>query len=764
MAKKAYKKLARLPNGTNGVVHIDVETGKEVPKDQLKSYEIISAGGQSDLNLNKEETTQDTQEFDDVLKRILSSDGNNWEQEVASMSRTPANKYGWIDIPSWLEKTGKYVPAAKVAVGVAAASNVVAKNAARESMGLPPLSLKDGLRDVIKAQDPKVADVQIGKQIYSVTIDGGPTKDGRTSLTPNEARNRAGVLGGLKEATPEQSTANEQSYNRMTGQPNSFVNAERFGYEKNTPDIQVGSSARGTSDFAIMPERPIHPGLGLQNLTPNTGTTTQGLGYGAVTHNNPRRNPGGWDEGMTPTTREAVQMLASMYPNGIALNSATRSSKVNRQVGGQPNSEHLKGNAIDWDISKMTDAEKAKAVENARIAGFERIGSYSSNNVLHLDKNEDYKNDSRSRNYTNDGTWPMMDMSIGNMGRAQDWFSKGLSQDTVPTPTPRPENFMGVPSEVAQVRAVRDVATPTSPAMAAALGYTPRSQEDKSMIALALAGELSGKQLERLAAGDTTAMTEIANMITSIENRAGSGGRFGTNLDSALVGSQYNSLLPDNMRTTMDNYQRHQAVLDTVVGSYYDPNGIKPSSYDFTHYYNPDIVSPSWGTKMGEATNIGDHRFGILNGPGDVPNPYANGGGNNSFGLMSIPGSSGEREGGSWTSGSANSMGPGTYGGSGGASNNSFGNAEGSGYGSQGLAGATKENTGFGPDAKGGSNSFGGFAAGNLGGSASGMGSGFGAAGSSGFSSFGEGGGGKSGGISVESATTGQDISDWGPQ
>lgn len=766
MAKKAYRKLVRLKNGTVGVKYADATTGKIL--DSLDGYELVSGGGFSgeDPFRRQEEGEAPPEIFGDYLYPEHGGYTDTTQDGVKP------GKSEWIDIPQWLQTVGRFIPGGKVALGAVAVNNIMVKNEAREQMGLPPLPIKDNIKEIaLGAQDKKVADVVIGGKTYSVSIDGAQTKDGRTTLTPREAATRGAMLGGLTEATTKEIKDNENSLSKAGPKDNvvrSFVDAERFGYEKGKDPVQISRTD------AVSGGRMIQPGLGLANLVPrNGGDINPGnRGYGSVTHNNPGRNPGGWNEGMQVPTQEAVNRLASMYPNGISLNSATRSPEVNKAVGGTRNSEHMIGNAIDWDISKMSPQEKQQAVENARIAGFDRIGSYSGGNVLHLDRNQDYKGDPRSRAFTNDGTWPMMDMSINNMRGAQGWFQEGLRQDTVPTPTSRPVDIPNNPYQPSKTQEVNskpqeiqtiEGAKISSPAMAAALGYVPRTAEEKQMIALTLAGELSPNQLSKAAAGDSNSFVEIANMITTMENRAGSGGRFGTNLETALTPSQYNSLMDKNLGTTIGNFNRYEQVLSTLVDSYYSPNGIKPSSYDYTHYYNPSLVNPSWGSGMGNSSNVGDHRFGVLP---EVSNPYSNSGsGFTGSGAANDNGSS-------WGSGSANSTGPDTYGGSwGGAADNGsslgspgvFGNSPGGGWGDPGLAGVSYENTGYGPDAAPGSSSFGGYSAGSLGGSATGLGSGLGAAGGGVYSSFGDaGGGGSNLNISVESGTTGQDISNWG--
>lgn len=184
---------------------------------------------------------------------------------------------------------------------------------------------------------------------------------------------------------------------------------------------------------------------------------------------------------------------------------------------------------------------------------------------------------------------------------------------TVAAPTKAPE--------VAAVQGMKDITRPSSPAQAAALGYVARTPEEKAMIAFTLAGELGPNTLAGMAKGDINSLTEFANMVTAIENRAGSG-KFGDNLSDALVPSQFNSLMDDQLDVTASNFSQYQQSIMGLLDSYYTADGVKPSDYTYTHYFNPTIANPDWGSKLSGIKEVGDHRFGVLDSKWDVPNPF----------------------------------------------------------------------------------------------------------------------------------------------
>lgn len=155
------------------------------------------------------------------------------------------------------------------------------------------------------------------------------------------------------------------------------------------------------------------------------------LGGAKVSYNHPDR--GAWYSGLSPDMAHAVETLGANLPDGVSLTSAYRSPSVNKSVKGAKNSQHMTGNAVDVDLSGMTNTERAKAVETARMTGATRIGAYSASpNMMHVDFAAGYAPNN------NVDTYAMFDETASKMRNAPGWFTQGLTQTTVPTPTPRP--------------------------------------------------------------------------------------------------------------------------------------------------------------------------------------------------------------------------------------------------------------------------------------------------------------------------------------
>ena len=139
---------------------------------------------------------------------------------TSSSDRGPTGTYdpnntGYTDKPGWLGATSMLPGAAGMAGKAVNAGinlgNHAAVNNARESIGLDRRDgLMDTARGIMRDNQGQVADASINGEDYSVGIGekmyggGGLTPQGNTSLTPNEARNRALTLGGITEIPQRQ--------------------------------------------------------------------------------------------------------------------------------------------------------------------------------------------------------------------------------------------------------------------------------------------------------------------------------------------------------------------------------------------------------------------------------------------------------------------------------------------------------------------------------------------------------------------------------
>lgn len=217
----AIRKLARQPDGTMRVVYVDAMTGQQI--NNLEGYQVTTAGNTStfkpsptntgDKNPDDEETTAEK-----IKKGVKDTSSDEGPVQVGSgggsssglLDRSVGNNYGYIDAPNWLG-LASFLPgiagtAASAAKYGIRANDTAATGEARGTLGLDGNSGMDWLSGIFGVSDPqKVADVSIGDNQYAVGLEA-TNKQGMTTLTPMEARNRSLITGQpLTELTNAQS-------------------------------------------------------------------------------------------------------------------------------------------------------------------------------------------------------------------------------------------------------------------------------------------------------------------------------------------------------------------------------------------------------------------------------------------------------------------------------------------------------------------------------------------------------------------------------
>ena len=297
-----------------------------------------------------------------------------------------------------------------------------------------------------KALPPDTAQYRtLAEQAIRQVLREGPVTTATFYATPETTKN---LPSGLNTATR---TASHEYFtdpqNRAIGTASGYAPVTPVNIETVPPVPITAPVPYGPMDMRMEPFQPqyadlvpptagppareIAPGAGLANLVPAAPPAVPGSGYGSIAYAHPERGP--WDTGMTPAAVESVNIMAAGSPAGASITSAYRPPSVNAAVGGARGSQHKAGNAYDLDLRGLDTQERAAAVERAMMSGATRLGSYTREpNMLHVDFASGYAP-------THGTVYAMHDRSNRNMARAPDWFTSGLSQVTVPTPTPRPD-------------------------------------------------------------------------------------------------------------------------------------------------------------------------------------------------------------------------------------------------------------------------------------------------------------------------------------
>lgn len=204
--KYAIRKLVRGPDGTLKVFYIDAATGQQLSN--LQGYSLIESGrlmeGVSDSQ-DKQNENLGSQVAQSIVPNSgfmsvtgLGSGSDSGVREVQSESRNPQNNYNYIDKPRGLGLTS-FLPGGLGMMGKAAnmminANNIQARNTVQTQLGLnPETGVKSTLKGLAKDPGPYIADLKYGKEgNQRITPVGFEAQlpDGRTTLTPEEARKR----------------------------------------------------------------------------------------------------------------------------------------------------------------------------------------------------------------------------------------------------------------------------------------------------------------------------------------------------------------------------------------------------------------------------------------------------------------------------------------------------------------------------------------------------------------------------------------------
>ena len=88
-------------------------------------------------------------------------------------------------------------------------------------------------------------------------------------------------------------------------------------------------------------------------------------------------------ENLRPELRSGVEKLQQAWGKELPIVSGFRDTARNKKAGGAKRSQHTHGNAVDIDVSNLSQAERVELIKLASAQGFGGIGVYA--NSLHLD-------------------------------------------------------------------------------------------------------------------------------------------------------------------------------------------------------------------------------------------------------------------------------------------------------------------------------------------------------------------------------------------
>jgi Peptidase M15 len=86
---------------------------------------------------------------------------------------------------------------------------------------------------------------------------------------------------------------------------------------------------------------------------------------------------------LSPALRSNLDAFQSRWGTPFKFNSGYRDPSHNARVGGASGSQHIHGNAVDVDVSHLSQADRIRKIQMAREMGMGGIGVYK--NALHFD-------------------------------------------------------------------------------------------------------------------------------------------------------------------------------------------------------------------------------------------------------------------------------------------------------------------------------------------------------------------------------------------
>jgi len=651
--KFAHRKIIQSPDGSFDLAYVDAKSGQ--PVIDLSQYTVVDAAA-SPFGESADAAFESTMEMGQggfaapppseevaqpVKKRLKNGDDNTMDTSSLE-ARSAANNYGYVNTPGYVDAALGAAGFMAGPVGAIASqatraalthNNQTAVNSARQAMGLEEKGIAKSVTKaaVTGARDNKkgeVADVSIGGNEYSVGLEALDAA-GRTTLTPEEARERGltnptgmrelsakeakaadkvngqktpGVLGKLTEAAKSLVT---NPFSGVTSVPKAEAIAPALGVSA-TKDAKTNTytvSAAPTTGVEKTSLNPVGTEVRTGDLNPRAMANVS-LNMGPNRPNAPTSDIVGNIQNTVTDVLGAdysISVTSGMEDAGEQYGSDRHKTGLAADV----QITDPQGNALSASDPRTKDVAQAFAAQYEGNIGFGT--GYMGGTAMHLD------------------TVPEEDLSPG---QAQQWGTEakamagtleearntGLMPASYydkmtanpPTPQARPGPAPATRPEMVASTTNNAKTGLTSPNL---LDDTPPnarsfSPQTKSLMGVTLAGEIDLRETDLTT---EEGRMEAFGIMSTMENRAT---RFGSVEAAITADKQYSTWnTPQAARTANANYKRNPELYDALVNEFAaDPS----KNLGFTSYYNPTIASPTWGSKMADALDIGAHRFGTL--------------------------------------------------------------------------------------------------------------------------------------------------------
>ncbi|QIG69473.1 hypothetical protein EVB79_103 [Rhizobium phage RHph_N3_13] len=574
-----------------------------------------------------------------LLKKLIGSRGgdiNDFDQEY--VEPTANENYGYVNKPGALSFLGMApIPGAKMAAaavnsGINMGNNQAIRRA-REALGLPNQKPSVAKDMISSPKDGKIADVQIAGQDYPVGFEA-QDKDKKTTLTPNEARMRGMMNGGM---TEKKSAPTPDKKQGVFGKVKDAVFGKKDDMDEDTKSLHsgLGLTMDDTGNFRHiddpdLPDRKMAdvnydlegkgrseiPSSGIGNKVSDVVTDVLGAGYGVNV------TSGQEPEGRSPVGTQY------RHPLGFA---------ADLQIT-DPDGRKL---SLDNPEDKAAIESVAQGMAARYNANFGMGPEYMGNNTMHIDTMDlnKYRGGaqwaSTGKEWANTldearatGVMPSQYYDIDNPPvpgqRPTEEPSNLIAEQDEPTQSPAQERLGFMGREVPQEKERSPV-----PSYDSLMGEQPKVQvspdrfknvtdEEKSLMGMTLAGEIDPTKTDL---STEAGRREAMGILSTIENRAPQYGGIEGAISAPKQYSTWNNDAAAN--TAVSNYNGNKSTYDTLVSDFMSNPA---NNLGFTSYH-ANTVNPGWSDAMQSKETIGPHTFGFLGDqtskePVSTPTPH----------------------------------------------------------------------------------------------------------------------------------------------
>jgi len=642
MDKIAIRNVSTDVRGNQVVEYIDANTGDPLPS--AEGYQIVDdwQNGQPSNTKSYSNTTVDagidTEEPEPFWQRYRDQGNGDPSGNFNSDRSTDAsNNFGYTSKPKGLGLMAAILPgplgmAAKGVSMAINAGNTHSTNKAREYLGLEEKGLMSSIGGAMKDRKGYVGDVQFenNPNTYAVGLDAQDSKK-RTTMTPDEARTRGMLAGGLHEATREEKQQNLKDFktDKKATLEKSPLGALDLPTPSERPSVPMGKTSPVKG--AVSPQSLAYHGLGLADFAPSDDPDLPTRDMAKVAYDLDKA--GRSEIPSSGIGSKVSDVVTDVLGSGYTVHVTSGQEPEGRSPVGTKY-RHPEGTAADLDIRdpqgrplSLNNPQDRQAIADvaqgmaARYGGNFGMGKeYMGDKTMHMDTMDLASHPGAGPQWASFGKeiGSTLDQSRANGVMPSQYYDI----ENAPTPQERPAGGFDDPTQGPEMagqdygdRQVGGFANgpkkSSLPSYDAAVAQTTvnpdrfkgLTDEERGLMGKTLAGEIDRSQTDL---STPEGQKEAQGILSSIENRVSKYGSVTGAIQAPNQFSTWNN--PAAANTATKNYDADKTTFDSIVSKYVsDPT----QNLGFTSYHNQK-VNPSWSAKMENPTTIGPHTFGTL--------------------------------------------------------------------------------------------------------------------------------------------------------